>query len=288
MRPLLPQPKTLTLIVGAMLISIALGCTIDQTAWEDGAWVNGYQEAETRASQLGTGMVICYRDTPTNRPDSMVQATRDVVADDVKSEYVGGILSKSHAWDRKYVAQFGVDRSPAIIVLHPDGTYHAHVGFLDPSGVQDFLASATPPGNAPHWNTFLHRNPQYTWQPSMELAEKIATDSNRSMFILYHRPWADDLQRLDRMLKNPAVYRRLAKMVHFRSGAPWTFENEIDTEFGKLKLPAVVLVQPNNDFRVLEDPSGYELIIRLADNNEISHESHATTTPPATTVLGSE
>ncbi len=284
------QPNTLSLVLGAIILPLANGCAIDQAAWEPDTWVNGYQEAETRASEHETGMIFCYRDTAPNRPDQMIEAARDAIANDVKSDYVGSVLTKSYARDRKYVAQFGVDRSPALVVFHPDGTYHAHVGFLDARGVQDFLASATPPGNSPIWNAFLHREPRYNWQQSTEQAETIASESNRSMLIVYHRPWSDDFQRLDRMLKNPAVFRRFSKMVHVRSGSAWSIASTAETKYGTLQLPALVIVEPSQNYRVLEGPSSYEAMIRFADKTETigKNESHPTTSPPATTILGSD
>jgi len=279
---------TLSIVLIASCLPVAPGCALKQAAWESDAWVNGYESAEKRASERETGMVICYRDTAPNRPDKMIEATRDAIVEDSKSDYVGSVLAKSHAWDRKYVAQFGVDRSPAIVVLHPDGTYHAHVGFLDATGVKDFLASANPPGNAPKWNPYLHREPRYTWLGSIDEAKTIARDLNRSMLIVFHRPWSDDMHRLNQMLKKPAAYRRFSQMVHVRSGSPWSFSEVAETAYGTLHLPAIVIVTPDGSYRVLENPSGYEAIIHFADNTEPNHESHATTTTPATTALGSQ
>lgn len=238
-------------------------------------------------------MIICYHNTPPNRLDQMLKTTRDAIAVDSKSNYVGCVLAKTYAWDRKYVAQFGVDRSPALIVLHPDGTFHSHVGFLNFGGIQEFLAGADPPGTAPQWNPFLHRNPRYAWLSSTEEAEAIAKESNRSMLIVFYRRWSKDLRSIKRMLRKPAVYRRFSEMVHVRSSRFWSYSEVLDTQYGTLQLPAIVIARPDGTYRVLEVPRSYDAIIRFADNTEGKNESYETDSPTvgppaATTVLGSD
>lgn len=278
----------LIVAMAAPFLLLAPGCAIKLPEWHAHTWINGYQPAETLASEHGTGMVICYCDTPPNRPDKMLEAARDAIVNDSKSNYVGCVLTKTYAWDRKYVAQFGVDRSPAIIVLHPDGTYHAHVGLMDAQGVQGFLATANPPGSAPKLNRFLHREPRYTWVSSPEEAETIAKESDRSMLIVYYRRWSDDLQRVDEMLREPSLFRRLSKMVHQRSSSGWSTSDVLETKYGKLKLPAIVIARPDGTYHVLEVPLGYEAIIRFADSANAKDDAHATNVPsPSAAVLGS-
>ena len=280
----------------AFLLLVAPGCSLKMPSWPARAWINGYQEAETLAHQRGTGMIICYRDTPPAREDKMLGTTRAALAQDSKHDYVGCILNKSYAWDRNYVAQFGVDRSPALIALHPDGTYQAHVGLLDFDGTRDFLAQANPPGRKPKWNRFLHYEPRYRWIHSLEQGQAIAKQSGRSMLVVYDRLWSKDRGRVMRMFSKPAVYRRFSSMVHVHVRQDWSLSEQVTTPYGTLRLPAIVIAKPDGRHQVLEVPDRYEAIIRFADKaghparEKASHasESRESDQTAGTTSLGSE
>lgn len=284
-----PRAPLTALSVAAFLLSLAIGtgCAVKLPAWQENQWINGYESAEILASERGTGIVFCYRDAPANRPDATLRAACDVIADGSRSDYVRCVLAKDYSPDRKYVAQFGVDRSPALIVLHPDGTYHAHTGLMGSEGVGDFLANANPPGKTPSWNPFVHREPRYAWLTSTEEGEAAARAMNRPILIVFHRPWSNDLQRLRRMLREPAVFRRFSEMIHVRSGSLLSFSDAAETKYGTLQLPAIVIAQPDGTHRVLELPNSYDAIIRFADNTETNGDARATEASVAAPVLGS-
>jgi hypothetical protein len=75
------------------------------------------------------------------------------------------------------------------------------------------------------------------------------------------------------LLARQEVYKRFADMVHCRVNTfnPWT--KAYITEFGALKLPALVIAKGDGSNHVLEMPASYGAVVRFAD---LSRESSAT------------
>lgn len=65
------------------------------------------------------------------------------------------ILYSTNERDRRYAAQFGVEIPPSLILVYPDGTYHAKRGPLNHDTITQFLAESQPPGTSPKANPYL-------------------------------------------------------------------------------------------------------------------------------------
>ena len=57
--------------------------------------------------------------------------------------------------NQRYVAQYGVQRAPAVILVHRDGTYHTRTGPMSTDQIVQFLANDIPT------NTYLNLMDQY-------------------------------------------------------------------------------------------------------------------------------
>ncbi len=281
------------------LAVLSLGSTSGCTAaagriqwWISGHWVADYQSAERLSRESNTGIVILYTNVDLTRDDPMREAVRNEATRGKTGEYVRCVLFRDNEPDRRYVAQYGVDRTPAMILVHADGTYHARVGALSSEGIAQFIAEADPPGLKPKLSPFIPRESTYAWISDFESARQSARESGRSMLVVLDRWATRDWSRLRPMLERREVYVRLADMVHCRPGSLWSSAGSAARELGVRNLPAIVIVEPEGEAHILELPGSYESIVRFAegirrDEKQAAAASSTNHKAPADTVAPS-
>ncbi|MEK7757018.1 MAG: hypothetical protein AAB385_07385, partial [Planctomycetota bacterium] len=233
--------------------------------WRPNGWDADYDAAEARMAESGGELLIFYRAIDQGRPDPTFEALRSAPLKQQTAQYVRCSLFRSYEPDRRYVAQYGVDRAPALIVVHGDGTYHARMGLTSAAQISEFLAAAQPPGAAPVLNPHIPRETNYAWHSSLESAEAAAQKTGQSILIVFDRWWSRDRRKLEKLLERREVYSRFAGLVHCR---PWSILGLGDqsmVRFGVMNLPALVVVHPDGSHQVLELPTSYEAIVRFAD-----------------------
>jgi hypothetical protein len=270
----------ITLAVVSLCAALDVGCATSinrAKRWVGGDWAADYQTAERRALESNSGVLILYTNIDLTRKDAMREAVKGAASGDA-SKYVRCVLFRDNEPDRRYVAQYGVDRAPALIVMHPDGTYHARSGSMPTEQIADFLASATPPGSVPKLNPFIPRESNYAWNPDFESAERVSRESGRPMLVVLDRWMTRDWRKLRAMLERREVYTRFTDMVHCRPGSVWSSSGSAAARFGVKNLPALVIVEPDGNAQTLELPASYEAIVRFADG--ALGESSADRLPP--------
>lgn len=224
-----------------------------------------YESAEKKTRQTGAELLVYYKRVTPGVADPMHAALKGPKVKQLTGGYVRCVLSPSYEPDRRYVAQYGVERAPALIVVHPNGTYHAHAGVMGEPQIVEFLNDSTGSGSTPTINPHIPRNPSYSWHASIESAAEEAQQSGKSIFIVLDRWPSRDRGRLEEMLSRREVYSRLADMVHCRPGSLLKSAKSSATLFGADNLPALVIAHPDGDYRTLELPMNYEAIVRFAD-----------------------
>ncbi len=252
--------------------------------WIAGDLAADYQTAERLARESNTGILILYTNIDLTREDAMREAVKGAATSGDAGKYVRCVLFRDNEPDRRYVAQYGVDRAPALIVVHFDGTYHARSGHMSAEQTADFLASATPPGSKPKLNPFIPRESSYAWNSDFESAERMSRASGRPMLVVLDRWMTRDWRKLRAMLERREVYTRFADMVHCRPGSLWSSSGSAAARFGVKNLPALVIVEPDGNALALELPASYEAIVRFADG---ARRGESTTDSSASTAGGS-
>ncbi len=244
---------------------LVTGCSSTWGRWRPNGWHADYGAAEARMAESGGEMLIFYRAVDQSRPDPTFDALRSAPLKHQTARYVQCSLYRSYEPDRRYAAQYGVERAPALIVVHRDGTYHAQMGPASAEQIADFLADAQPPGATPVPNPHIHRETNYAWHSSLESAEAAARKTGQSILIVFDRWWSGDRRKLDKLLERREVYGRFARMVHCRPGSVLGLGDQSMARFGVVNRPALAVVHPDGSHHVLELPTSYEAIVRFAD-----------------------
>lgn len=256
-------------------------CVSAPRSWRIDGWYADFEAAEAAAAIADKDLLIRYWDDREDRGADLDRAMREPGLSELASGRVCCNLFRSCEPDRRYVAQFGVDRAPALIVVHRDGTYHARTGQADAKNIEAFLAEAQPPGSPIATDPYVPRQADYKWLGSFEEAESAARDTGRPMFLVYYRTLSRDWHRLSEMLERPEARLRLAQSVGARIGVLGFSTDATITRFGALRLPAIVIAHADGTFKKLELPQSYEDVVRFADASLSLRPQTAATLAPA-------
>lgn len=253
----------------AALVLLASGCRSLGHRLSDG-WHADYSKAEARARTSDRDLLMYYANgnaKRTARCDSTLDSERVRPA---LNEYVLLRLVKSHEPDRRYVAQFGVARAPAVIVARTDGTYHSRVGDFSEDALLQFLDSAQKPGLQPQENPLVPRRAAYQWHDELRPALAEAGKRHTAVMVVYYRSWSRDWPKIGKLLGRHEVVGRMAELVHCRIKIRNPMSEAYVTPFGSLRLPAFVVARSDGSFDTLETPTSYESVVRFLDQRHIS------------------
>ena len=232
-----------------------------------GGWVADYDTAEDQVHKTGRELLIAYLDPRPRRTGASMDVLDDTVIRARTTDYVCCRLYKSYEPDRRYVAQYGVERSPAMIIVHGDGTYHALEGSMSAERVSRFLDEAVGRGADPTVNHQIPRQARYRWHDNVRSAEEESKGLEKAVLFVFHRRFSRDWQRLEEILSRREVYRRFSDMVDCRIDTlnPWSKVHV--TQFGPVRLPAIVIADGDGTYDVLEMPTSYEAVVQFANRN---------------------
>ena len=260
------------------------GCTLSLPRWNANRWLGDFDLAERQMTESGQELLILYLGGSRGQASPLQETFASGSLKALVDGKVRCILSKPYEPDRRYVSQFGVDRAPAVILIHTDGTYHARTGPMTPDDVQAFLASATPPGAKPVINPHIARRAHYDWVDSLETAQAQAKEAARPLLIVYYRKLSRDWYSLNKLLRRHEVYSRLAGTTPCRIGLFGLSLDTAETPFGTLRLPAMVIVRTDGRHDVLETPTSFESIVLFADQT-LAGTVRQTAAPQQTSTL---
>ncbi|MCH9033805.1 MAG: hypothetical protein IID42_04800 [Planctomycetes bacterium] len=260
-----PKPRCL---VVPLLCTLALlmfsGCSLGTHARSRG-WVADYDTAESRIERTGRELLIYYKGTRRGNPDRTAEALNERAVKKRTGQYVRCRLFKSYEPDRRYVAQFGVERAPALIIVHRDGTYHSQTGSMSAEAILAFLDEADAPGLSPVLSPHIPRRVAYRWYRTLDAARAQADRLDRPILFVFHRWLSRDWPNLKKLLRRPEVHSRFAGMVHCRLSSLFPAWRKEAQRLGAQNWPALVIARPDGTTDVLELPTSYEQIVHFAD-----------------------
>jgi len=226
------------------------------------SWTADYESAERRAAGAHAPMALCFTDSKFAAQDPSMYALHDADVVAALSGYVRGTLVKSFEPDRRYAEQFGVTRAPSLILVHRDGTFHAHTGAMTAAALVTFVAESVPPGATPKRSALIPREYQFDWMTDLDAAVARSRDARTPMIVAYDRRLTTDWRQLERLLTTHEVGIRIAKLIRCRVRLMPGIGAAYDTPFGSLRPPALVVVRPNGDFDTIETPTSSAAVAR--------------------------
>ncbi|MCP4590920.1 MAG: hypothetical protein GY842_09250 [bacterium] len=235
-------------------------------------WYLSYAEVEqarVRDRQRGRpeqDILVFYKDHLDAKSGQMQDVLDSPKVKPLLADKYRCILVTDFSLNQRYVAQYGVDAAPALVVIHPDGTFHARTELLSAEQTRGFLTQAKGPGASPATDLQILPVPSYDWKNIYEEAVDLARRQNRPLLVLY-KSWlsAESTELLNR-LSRPRVQRLFGEMVHcildsdYRPNRPHVARYGIDPD----RVPALVVVRPDGTYHRLVGLPSLEQLVRFA------------------------
>jgi len=263
--------QTFVLLACAAVVAGLTGCVAAQSLTRP-RWIANYDKAERRHREVGGEMLMWYKEARPGIPDPLQSAFDTPELRKRIKGYLRCSLVRSYEPDRRYVGQYGVERAPAVIVVHDDGTYHAQSGRMSPEDIIRLLDDAQAPGARPNANPYLHREPHYTWLDSLDKATTTAESEDKEIVVVFHRSLTPDWRRLKKILDERTVFSRFENMIHCRVATLAASADSVQERFGISQMPAIAIVHRDGTFDVLELPTSFEAVVRFADEARNNHD----------------
>jgi hypothetical protein len=269
---------TSALVAAVWLVTAALSGCAKVSRWTVDPLLADYDTVERRAREEGRPMLVVYRDGRRAIDDPLEKRLRASRITRDHSSALRCTLYRAYEPDRRYVAQFGVERAPAVILIHADGTYHATAGSLTIEDLDGFAAIAHPPGMTPTLNPLVPRRQEYQWHGTLADADRAARQEKKPILVVITRAMTRDWENLRPMLHRTEVHRRARDMIHCRIEVWNPFASSWTSRWGRLDLPAVVIESADGLHRVIQKPVGYEALVRFIDGAGSDRETFLGTT----------
>jgi len=128
-------------------------CVLAAAGCQDYRWRWDYQAAEAQAREQGKDLFIFYKwwmSDDSNRMHGEVVASPEVGA--LLQDTINLLLEKDSSPEyAQYLAKYGVNSTPAFVVVKPDGDYRVELGYIAKDRFIEFIrkAKADSASNAP-------------------------------------------------------------------------------------------------------------------------------------------
>lgn len=212
-----------------------------------------FETAQRLAAQQNKDLLVFYESwasTECGEMKSRLQSPR------VRQELADAVvctLEESYEPNQRFMAQYDVDRYPALILIHRDATYHHMIGIQNEDQLVSFLSSAEPPGRPPMINPQIPRRFDYQWQADHEYASNLAKSQQRPVFIFFKSVVnADCNDMLFNDLNRADVAAHFSHTVNCMLDWGYPPNRQLMQQYGVTHVPAVVIVQPDGRYLVRE------------------------------------
>jgi len=235
-------------------------------------WQFAYDEAVRLARRQERDMLVFYKDPLDINSGKLRDAVESAGVQPLANEMVRCLLVPSYPPNRSFVAQYGVRDTPALIVIHPDGTYHRLKGVHSAREVRSFLESARGPGLSPELNPRIPRGATFDYFNIYERAVETAQRQGRPLIIIY-KWWVNpESTELIRRISRPEVARYFAESVNCILDWDHVPNRSHVKKYGVTKFPAIIIVEPDGRYRSLTGLPAVDRIVRFVVASPSGHE----------------
>jgi hypothetical protein len=215
-------------------------------------WRYRFDLAEQAARRSHLPMLVFYKDALDPGSGEALEWFNDGRVAGKLGAYVLCKLANDWSGNRAFVAQFGVQSTPAVIVVHRDGSYHATTNLDHIDSLVNFLEVARPPGAQPDLDATVPRRINYRWRSMYQPALKTAEQQNRRLLIVY-KWWLDrnSTKLILDHLRDPEVFARFSRTVNCLLDWNYVPNRAIAGKYGVDSFPAMIIVEPDGSYRTL-------------------------------------
>jgi len=166
------------------------------------------------------------------------------------ADTVNCLLDRDYLPNRTHVRRYGITDLPAMILLHRDGTYHAHQGPMTADQIVRFVTSSKAPGRVPGAARAEPRTSrdQYHWYTDFSRAWAHARNRGANLFVFFHSLYSDPSVSMARLLERRAAAALFADTINCRLDFSTAANRQLMGRFRIHRAPALLIVRPDGTY----------------------------------------
>ncbi len=226
-------------------------------------WTYTYVKAEKRARAEEKPILVCYRDHLDRESTVLAETLESGAVRPLLDRFVLCSLISAYQPNRRFAAQYGVTSAPALVIVYPDGTYHALADVRDPETIRRFLQESRAPGARPSLDIGVPRPADFLIRAEgiFERAQDKAERLNRPMLIVY-KWWLDGAStEMLKRLSRPEVAARCQETINCVLDWDYQTNRRHMARFGVSEYPAVVVVHRDGSYAALRGLKSVDEIV---------------------------
>ncbi len=252
-----------TIRIAACLVVLLILCSSGCAP----TWVYSYVEAERQAKPAEKPILIVYRDhldVKSGKVQDMVESPSLASA---TSKYVRCSLISAFDPNRRYLAQYGVTSPPALVIVHPDGTFHCLRNEFSTSIIKEFLTTSKAPGERPRVDMQVPRPTDYLVRAegTFEKALDKARRQNRKLMIVYKWWLNPDSTELISRMSRPEVANRCTETVNCVLDWDYVPNRKHVAQYGVTKFPAIIVVNQDGSYQTHQGLGTVNELVRFLE-----------------------
>lgn len=209
----------------------------------------GFESAGRLASQQNKELLVFYESWLSPECSEMKLALDSAGVRSRLGNKIYCVLDESYEPNQRIVAQYGIGRFPALILIHRDGTYHQHEGALGAEAIVRFIESSKAPGRRPRINPQIPRTVNYRWEADYERAFARAKQKNRAVFIFYKSVISADCnEMLAGVLNRADVAGLFDGTINCLLDWGYPPNRRLMARYGVTNVPGIVIVNPDGTY----------------------------------------
>lgn len=226
-------------------------------------WTYTFVEAEKLARDNEKPIFVFYRDPFDPKSGQMFEMIRSPQAAELLKGMVCCTLVTEYNPNRRFVAQYGIQEAPAVVIVHPDGTYHSRPGIVDFEQFREFITQSKPPGAKPAVDIQIPRPTDYLLHAEGDFEDALAAArrQNRKLLIVY-KWWLDaDSTEFIRRMSRPEVAARVSEAVHCILDWDYVPNRKFVEQYGVSTYPSLIVVHQDGTADKLQGLATVEQIV---------------------------
>lgn len=211
-------------------------------------WIGIYEDALERARRQNRELLIVYKwwlsaeSTELLRRLSKPEVARHV------HEMVHCLLDWDYVPNRRHMASYGVQKVPAMVIIHQDGTYHAKEGLPEIADIVRFIVNARAPGKLPGWRARADVRSAYRWYAEFDRASIAAVRNDKNLFMFYYSTFSDESNRMEQLLGRTEAAALFTDTVNCKLDWAIRDNRSLVSRYGVDRVPAFIIVRPDGTY----------------------------------------
>jgi hypothetical protein len=259
------------ILLGVGVLATLSGCRSGLTTLT-GGWYANYDHAGTAFATSNRPMLLFYRHPERERNRSLEHSLQWREVREATEGWVKCRVFRVHEPDRRFMAQYGVERAPSLVVVLPDGSFRVRYGQGTAADILAFVMGEAPTLEAPRRSAFVPHEIEYRWETDYDAALRMSEQTGRPLLVALYRPFHGQWASLAHLLERPEVFRRVGDFVHYRNGM-FGPPQRVIRSLGVARFPAVAVIEPGQTPRCLEVPLSLETLVEFVDADGPSDEA---------------